>query len=98
MDDEDPADVFAAFDAGPKMLAARIEHDPQAGASYAYLFNGETASTVEARSDINVDISAGRTVLGVEVIGDADWTEGLVALAMTGRLRVAPVNSKSQPD
>ena len=68
----------------------RIERDPEAGASYAYLFAGEIASTVEAREDINVDIDADRTVLGVEVIGDACWTDGLVALAMAGRLRVAP--------
>lgn len=77
----------------------RIEYDPQAGASYAYLFPGKIASTVEARSDINVDINADRTILGVEVLGDADWTDGLAALAMAGRLRVAPTaNSKSQPN
>ena len=63
--------------------------DPQAGASYAYLFKGDIASTVEAREDILVDIDADQTVLGVEVIGGADWTDGLVALAMAGRLRVA---------
>jgi len=71
-------------------MMPHVERDPQAGASYAYLFPGKIASTVEARSDINADIDADRTVLGVEVIGSADWTEGLVALAMTGRLRVAP--------
>lgn len=71
-------------------MIPRIERDPQARASYAYLFNGDIASTVEARSDINVDIAADRTVLGVEVIGEADWTDGLVALAMAGRLRVTP--------
>lgn len=79
-------------------MVPRIERDPQARASYACLFPGKIASTVEARSDINVDIGADRTILGVEVIGGADWTDGLVALAMTGRLRVAPANSKSQPN
>lgn len=71
-------------------MIPRIETDPQAGASYAYLFKGEIACTVEARDDINVDVDADRTVLGVEVIGSACWTDGLVALAMAGRLRVAP--------
>lgn len=66
--------------------------------SYAYLFKGEIACTAEARPDILVDLDANRRVLGIEVIGDGDWTDGLVALAMAGRLRVAPItNSKSQP-
>ncbi len=73
-------------------MIPRIERDPEAGASYAYLFKGEISCTVEAREDIHVDIDADRTVLGIEVIGDADWTDGLVALAMTGRLRVAPAS------
>ncbi len=64
--------------------------DGPAGASYTYLFPGEIAGTVEVRPDVNVDISADRTVLGVEVIGDAPWAEGLIALALAGRLRVAP--------
>lgn len=60
--------------------------------SYARLFKGDIVSTAEARPDILVDLSADRTVLGIEVIGDACWTDGLVALAMAGRLRVAPAS------
>ena len=70
-------------------------HDPEAGASYTTLApggipDGGVARTIEAREDIMVDTAADGTVLGVEVIGDGNWTDGLVALAMTGRLRVAP--------
>ena len=51
---------------------------------------GGVSRTVEAAEGINVDLDADGRVLGIEVIGDGDWTDGLVALAMTGRLRVAP--------
>lgn len=59
-------------------------------ASYTRLAEGEIAATVEAAEDVLVDIDADRTVLGIEVIGGADWQRGLVALAIAGRLRVAP--------
>ena len=61
--------------------------------SYARLFKGDIACTAEARPDVLVDLSADRTVLGIEVLGDGDWTDGLVALAMAGRLRVAPATT-----
>jgi uncharacterized protein YuzE len=51
---------------------------------------GDVARTVEATEWIWVDVDSDGRVLGVEVIGDGDWVNGLVALAMTGRLRVAP--------
>jgi uncharacterized protein YuzE len=61
--------------------------------SYARLFEGEIACTAEAREGgILVDLSADRTVLGIEVIGEGDWADGLVALAMKGRLRVVPAS------
>jgi len=71
------------------------EHDPEAGASYATLAPGGippggVARTVEVSDSINVDLDEDGTVLGVEVIGEGNWVDGLVALAMTGRLRVAP--------
>lgn len=74
-------------------MTVRTEHDPEVDASYVYLFGGDIACTAEARPDILVDLAADRTVLGIEVIGDASWTDGLVALAMAGRLRVAPASS-----
>lgn len=52
--------------------------------------DGGVASTIEATDSIHVDIGADRTILGVEVIGDGNWVDGLVALAMKGRLRIAP--------
>ena len=71
------------------------EHDPGAGASYATLAPGGippggVARTIEAAEGIMVDVGVDGTVLGVEVIGEGNWVDGLVALAMTGRLRVAP--------
>jgi len=72
-----------------------VKLDPEAGASYATLAHGGippggVARTVEATESIMVDVDADGTVLGVEVIGEGNWADGLVALAMTGRLRVAP--------
>ena len=51
---------------------------------------GDIDRTVEATGNIHVDIDENRTILGVEVIGGGNWVDGLVALAMQGRLRVAP--------
>ena len=73
----------------------RVKLDPEAGASYVTFApggipDGGAASTVEVNDSIHVDIAADRTVLGVEVIGEGNWVDGLVALAMQGRLRVAP--------
>ena len=53
---------------------------------------GGVACTVEATERIWVDVDADGTVVGVEVIGEGNWVDGLVALAMTGRLRVAPAS------
>jgi hypothetical protein len=36
------------------------------------------------------DAEADRRILGVEVIGDRDWLDGLASLAMQGRLAVVP--------
>jgi uncharacterized protein YuzE len=49
---------------------------------------GGVARTVEAADGIMVDVDSDGIVLGVEVIGDGDWVDGLAALAMSGRLRV----------
>lgn len=75
-----------------------IKVDPEAGASYVTLApggipDGGVASTVEAGDGIHVDLAADRAVLGVEVIGDGNWVDGLVSLAMQGRLRVAPAGA-----
>lgn len=75
-----------------------VRFDPEACASYATLAAGGippggVARTIEATDSINVDLGADGTVLGVEVIGDGNWVDGLVALAMTGRLRVAPATT-----
>lgn len=72
-----------------------VEFDPQAKASYVTLAPsgippGGVASTVEVGDSIHVDLGADRTVLGIEVIGEGNWVNGLVALAMQGRLQVAP--------
>jgi uncharacterized protein YuzE len=81
-----------------------VRHDPEAGASYVTLAPGGippggVARTIEATEGIMVDVDANGTVLGIEVIGDGNWVDGLVALAMTGRLRVVPAaNSNSQPN
>lgn len=71
-----------------------IKVDPEARASYVTLApggipDGGVASTVEVSDRYHVDLSADRTVLGVEVIGEGNWTDALVALAMQGRVRVA---------
>jgi uncharacterized protein YuzE len=52
--------------------------------------DGGVVRTVEATEWIWVDVDSDGRVLGVEVIGDGNWLDGLAALAMTGRLRVAP--------
>ena len=56
--------------------------------------DGGVARTVEATEWIWVDVDKNGTVLGVEVIGGGNWVDGLVALAMQGRLRVAPASSR----
>jgi uncharacterized protein YuzE len=53
---------------------------------------GGVASTVEVTDGILVDVDKDRTVLGIEVIGGGNWVDGLVALAMQGRLQVAPAS------
>jgi uncharacterized protein YuzE len=52
--------------------------------------DGSVARTVEAADGIMVDVDSDGRVLGVEVIGDGDWMDGLVALAIKGRLAVLP--------
>jgi uncharacterized protein YuzE len=56
--------------------------------------DGGVARTVEATESIWVDVDKDGTVLGVEVIGEGNWTDGLVALAMQGRLRVMPASAR----
>lgn len=54
---------------------------------------GGVARTVEAGGGIYVDVDADGTVLGVEVIGEGDWLDGLAILAMKGRLCVVPASA-----
>jgi uncharacterized protein YuzE len=63
-------------------------------ASYAYLAEGEFGRTVEVSDSIMVDVDPDGKPLGVEVIGDGDWRDGLAVLAMTGRLRVVPAHDR----
>jgi uncharacterized protein YuzE len=70
-----------------------VEHDPEADASYIYLAPGGippggVARTIEATESVLVDVDTEGKVLGVEVIGEGNWLDGLAALAMKGRLRV----------
>jgi uncharacterized protein YuzE len=67
----------------------RTVRDGHAGASYTYLCEGEIAATLEVSPDIFIDVSAVRTVIGIEVLGNGDWRDGLTALAVAGRLQVA---------
>lgn len=61
--------------------------------------DGGVARTIEATESIWVDVDTDGKVLGIEVIGEGNWVDGLAALAMKGRLRVVPApNSKSQPN
>jgi len=63
-------------------------------AGYAYLYGsrepGCARRTVEAGPDMHVDLDARDRVIGVETLGDLDWTQALVMLAMAGRLAVVP--------
>ena len=52
--------------------------------------DGGVARTIEANENVMVDVDTDGKVLGVEVIGQGNWLDGLAALAMTGRLRVMP--------
>jgi uncharacterized protein YuzE len=55
---------------------------------YAKLRDGNVARTVEVGDDFMIDLDADGRPLGVETIGDADWTQALVRLAMAGNIRV----------
>lgn len=61
--------------------------------SYCRLAEGKVDRTAEATESILVDVDADGKVLGVEVIGDGNWLDGLAALAMKGRLRVVPASA-----
>jgi uncharacterized protein YuzE len=49
---------------------------------------GGVARTIEVTDSIMVDVDVEGRVLGVEVIGDGNWVDGIVKLVMIGRLRV----------
>jgi uncharacterized protein YuzE len=51
---------------------------------------GAVDRTIDAGGGVYVDIGADRAILGVEVIGERNWLDGLAALAMQGRLAVLP--------
>jgi uncharacterized protein YuzE len=57
-------------------------------ASYATLWPGDIARTVEVTEDLMVDVDADGCPLGIEVLGGTGWTQALVTLALQGRLRV----------
>lgn len=56
--------------------------------AYARLRSGDVAWTAEAGEDANVDVDSLGRPLGVEVIGDGDWRDALVQLALEGRVRI----------
>lgn len=56
--------------------------------AYARLRHGDIAWTAEAGEDANVDVDAAGRPLGIEVIGDGDWRDALVRLALEGRVRI----------
>ena len=59
---------------------------------YARLRNGLVAWTAEASDDVSVDVDVDGRVLGIEVIGERDWRDGLWLLAVAGRLRITRKN------
>jgi uncharacterized protein YuzE len=79
-------------------MIPRTERDPVAGASYTYLLEGNVSRTVAVSESLNVDVGADGRLLGVEVIGDGDWTAALVTLAMRGGSRGPKDPADTQAD
>jgi uncharacterized protein YuzE len=72
-----------------RRLSVRLAH---VNVSYCRIAEGKIDRTAEATESTLVD--ADGKVLGVEVIGDGNWVDGLAALAMKGRLRVVPASAR----
>jgi len=56
--------------------------------AYARLREGTVARTVSVSEGINIDLDDRDRILGIETLGGEDWRDGLVTLAMAGRLAV----------
>ena len=57
-------------------------------AGYARLRDGDVARTVEVGDDFMIDLDSDGRPLGVETLGDADWTQAIIRLAMAGTIRI----------
>ena len=65
-----------------------FKRDTQADAAYARLFDAKIARTVPAGPSVNFDVDWTGRVVGVEVLGSADWQAQLVRLFMRGEVRL----------
>lgn len=65
-------------------------------AAYTNLRDGIVARTVVVAEDIMIDVDAKDHILGVETLSDVDWRDGLVILAMAGRLTI-PKRGEHRP-
>lgn len=73
----------------PKAGLPEVRTDPETGALYATLRQGEHARTVPVTPEVDsamIDVDAEGRVLGVELLSGTDWEAVLVSLAMDGRL------------
>jgi uncharacterized protein YuzE len=57
-------------------------------ASYTKLRDGEIRRTIAVRDDVMFDLDLNGRPVGVEVLGNADWRDALVALLMAGEVRL----------
>lgn len=61
---------------------------PLDAAGYTHLCTGAVARAVEVTDGIMIDVDDQDRIVGVETLGGVDWRDGLVTLAMSGRLAI----------